>query len=361
MTVIDSAFRFDADAVLIPISADEPTGGPLRYEGTYDMIAALRREDDPALEQGVWKTELKKADWPGVAEACLAAIETKSKDVQIAAWLLEAWIHMHGFAGLREGLHLIAELCDTYWDSLHPEIIDGDLDYRLSPLYWIDEKLSIAARLTPIVRPETGELDAYSLADWELACRRPARPRQPPPPDALTEARFQKSVAATPTGWLMALAADARGALRSLDELVEVLKAHCGARAPALAKMREAIASAAHVVSNALESRGLPARSAPEPPGADETDAVAPVVLDDDRGEGGDLAPPIQTRAEAYRRLAEAADFLSRTEPHSPVPFLVRRAIGWGGLTLEQLLPELVRDSAQLGEIFRMLQLGEKP
>jgi type VI secretion system protein ImpA len=357
MTVIDTAFRFDADAVLAPISANEPTGESLRYDGIYDAIAALRREDDPALEQGVWKTDLKKADWPGVAQSCLTAIETRSKDLQIAAWLLEAWMHLYGFAGLREGLHLIAELCDTYWDGLHPDVVDGDLDYRLGPIYWIDDKLSIAARLIPIVRPESGELDAYSLADWELACRRPTRPREQPPADAVTEARFQKSVTATPTTWLTVVAADGRGALRSLEELVDVLKARCGAKAPGLARMREAIASAVHVVSNALESRGALARPFAE---ADDAAPAAAAIVDD-REDSRDGAPPIRTRVEAYRRLAEAADFLSRTEPHSPVPFLVRRAIGWGGLSLEQLLPELVHDSAQLGEIFRMLQLGEKP
>jgi type VI secretion system protein ImpA len=71
-------------------------------------------------------------------------------------------------------------------------------------------------------------------------------------------------------------------------------------------------------------------------------------------------APPIRSRVEAYRRLAEVADYLARTEPHSPVPHLIRKAISWGGLSLEELLPELVRDSAQLSEIYRMLQLGER-
>src|SRR5262249_26551669 len=160
---------------------------------TYDAIAALRREDDPSLAQGVWKTDLKKADWPRVAENCLTALQSKSKDLQIAAWLLEAWIHLYDFAGAREGLHLIAELCDTYWDGLRPDMVDGDLDYRLSPFYWIDEKLSVAVRLIPIIRPDDTEVDAFSLADWELASRRPVKPREEPRADVMTEARFQKS------------------------------------------------------------------------------------------------------------------------------------------------------------------------
>src|SRR5262249_45259491 len=186
-------------------------------------------------------------------------------------------------AGLREGLHVIAELCDTYWEGLHPEIVDGDLDYRLSPLYWIDEKLSIAVRLIPIVRPDTEELDAYSLADWELACRRPSRPRQPPAPDALTEARFQKSVAGTSTASLTAMVAEERGALQAVDELVQVLTSQCGPRAPGLGKMRDTIAAAIRVVSNALENRGVVARPIAEPSEVQDGDPLPPVVLDEVR------------------------------------------------------------------------------
>jgi type VI secretion system ImpA family protein len=94
MTVVTTIFQFDADTLLSPISGDDPTGPSLRYEGTYDLIAGLRREDDPTLAQGVWKTELKRADWPRVAQTCVNALERQSKDLQIAAWLLEAWLRL---------------------------------------------------------------------------------------------------------------------------------------------------------------------------------------------------------------------------------------------------------------------------
>jgi predicted component of type VI protein secretion system len=55
---------------------------------------------------------------------------------------------------------------------------------------------------------------------------------------------------------------------------------------------------------------------------------------------------PISSREEAYRVLETVASFLERTEPHSPVPLLVRRAIGWGRMPLPQLLGELMQDPA---------------
>ena len=347
MTVQLSAFRFETDRLLSPISAMEPTGEYLRYEGTYDTIAGMRRQDDPDLAVGVWKADLKKADWPRVAQACLLAIETRSKDLQLASWLLDAWIRIHGFSGLREGLHLLAELCDTYWDGLHPAIQDGDLEYRLAPIFWVDEKVSVQVKLLPITSPQGDDVLAFTLADWEVACRNPGHPNS----GDVTPALFQQSATLTPSAWLAALARDANDALAANEELRRVLEAQCGRHAPALSRMRETLESILSLCSAALLGRDdVPKRNEVNEPNGEPADMTQENGLGDDR--------PIRSRAEAYQRLAEAADFLARTEPHSPVPHLVRRAVAWGGLSLEALLPELVRDSAQLAEICRLLQFG---
>lgn len=49
-----------------------------------------------------------------------------------------------------------------------------------------------------------------------------------------------------------------------------------------------------------------------------------------------------QSREEAYRLLAVVADYLMRYEPHSPVPYMLKRALDWGGKPLPELLAELM-------------------
>ena len=233
-------------------------------------------------------------------------------------------IHLHGVAGVREGLHLIAELCDTYWDGLHPDLQDGDLDYRLAPLIWIDEKLSIAVKLIPVTCPQSEDLPRYTIADWELACRTPGRKTGDRREEATLE-RIQQSAALTPASWLSQVARDARGALAALQELHDVLEGRCGRQAPALSKLRDTLESIRGLLSTALQGR-MPA-PAPEMPAASE----APGGEVDEvsyTGEPGRF--PVRSRAEAYQLLAQAADDLARTEPHSPVPHLVRRAITGG-------------------------------
>lgn len=59
-----------------------------------------------------------------------------------------------------------------------------------------------------------------------------------------------------------------------------------------------------------------------------------------------DRTPPAvpgipQSRDDAYRQLATIAEYLARYEPHSPVPYLIQRALEWGSKPLPLLLREL--------------------
>ncbi len=60
---------------------------------------------------------------------------------------------------------------------------------------------------------------------------------------------------------------------------------------------------------------------------------------------------PIATRTDALRRLAEVADYFQRAEPHSPVAYLVQRAIKWGQMPLELWLEDVIKDGAVLGQL----------
>ncbi len=79
-----------------------------------------------------------------------------------------------------------------------------------------------------------------------------------------------------------------------------------------------------------------------------------------DQSTDGDVGPaapsgPIRSREEAYRRLSEAADYLLRTEPHSPSPYLVMRAVTWGRMPLTDLLQELVQSEGDLVQLYTLL------
>ena len=108
MSVLVSPIKIDVRGLLEPIPGSNPAGESLRYQGTYDRISEARREDDPKLSQGIYKSTLKRADWTTVEALCVEALTTRTKDLQLAGWLLESWIHRYGFAGVARGLALMA-------------------------------------------------------------------------------------------------------------------------------------------------------------------------------------------------------------------------------------------------------------
>ena len=67
----------------------------------------------------------------------------------------------------------------------------------------------------------------------------------------------------------------------------------------------------------------------------------------------------VRSRDEAYRLLAIAAEYLLRTEPHSPTPYLVQRAVSWGNMPLSELLVEYTQDGNDLRMLRVLLGLGE--
>lgn len=366
--------KVDLEALLTPISAGKPAGEPLRYTGVYEAVEAARREDDPALPQGVWKTGLKRADWKEAARLCLDALETRSKDLQLAAWLLEAWIHLEGVPGVTAGLALLAALSESFWDAVHPLPQDGDAGYRLAPLEWVADRMPDAVRSIPVTAP-AGEEEARAatyadlegarhlerLAKGDAGAAQAAESR-----GRITFDRFLVGVSLTPTPFYATLAADSRRALDALDGLALLLGRLAGGEAPSFQRLGDALFALHHFALRVLEERGEEAAAPEEEAFAMDPYGYAPEAgmerMESIDAEGGSFhaGVPIRSRAEAYRRLAEAADYLLRTEPHSPTPYLVRRAVVWGGMSLGELLEELVQGDGDLKAIYTLLGMRER-
>jgi type VI secretion system protein ImpA len=355
-------FQFDIEKLLSPVSADQPAGEALRYEGTYDKIREARKEDDPNLPQGAWKTELRKAQWKTVESLAIEALETRSKDLQIAAWLTEAWLNLYSFAGAAKGFELMHALSESFWDDLYPKIENGDLEFRMAPLSWVNEKLPVSIKLQPITHAEASGEKSYCLAESETAAlldtamHRPGAPKNIPA-NSITAAMVQRSAILTPTMWFRVTAEDLRQMFTTIAQFDSFIDSKVGNAAPGFTRFTAAAQSVASFIEGNLNQR----RDLGE---AMDEQLPLPGNIEEFDGSHLSAAPEhqpmpgrIRDRADAYYLLAEAADFLARTEPHSPTPYLVRRAIAWGSMTLEQLLPEMIRNGSELQEIFRLLQI----
>jgi type VI secretion system ImpA family protein len=351
----------DLEQLLSPISGEHPAGESLRYEGTYDRIRESRREDDSELSQGIYKTDLKKADWNTVESMCLEVLETRSKDLQVATWLLEAWLHQYGFSGVRKGLRLLAGLCEGFWNDLYPELEGDDSETRVSPVVWVNEKLSTELKRIPITSPQSNDVATYSFADWENAChmdelakRNPGAKRAAEASIKVTPASFQASVLLSEKSFYVALFDDLNSTMEACLALGHILDERCENNSPSLHQFKETLGTIQHLTAEILRART-------DDSFLMEEYQELPVVTGEHEQEpelwsGG----PIRSRAEAYQRLSEAADYLLRTEPHSPTPYLVKRAVAWGSMSLFELYRQIVRNEGEMEEINRLLRLATK-
>lgn len=153
----------ELDPLLLPITPDNPCGDDLAFSPELDEIARARLADDPSIEQGAWVTALKEADWKFVAKRCSALLQTRSKDLQLAVWLVEANANTGGMRGLADGLALVAALCERYWDGLHPRADEDGVERRIGNLAWL------ATRIAPLVKAIPPAANGAVLAECEAA------------------------------------------------------------------------------------------------------------------------------------------------------------------------------------------------
>jgi type VI secretion system ImpA family protein len=173
----------------------------------------------------------------------------------------------------------------------------------------------------------------------------------------VTLARFHQSTLLSPRAFYAEFAVALQQVLATTAACEELLQAYLGKHAPsfwqcttvfeAMQRFVDGILAERH---DEIEAETNPVGSGqPDGPGKNGTSSAA-------RAPGG----PIRSRAEAYQRLQEAADYLLRTEPHSPTPYLVHRAVSWGHMTLVELLQELVSNEQDLRVIYALLGMQER-
>jgi type VI secretion system protein ImpA len=309
---IEKKLDFDLDSLLAPIPGNLPAGAFLQGEGTYDRIREARSQ----AELGGSVSGGSGVAWSDVAGLCLDALQRSTKDIQIAGWLTEAWLHLYGLGGLAQGLEVVADLCEYYWDPLHPGAAEGgSWEHRLAPIAWLNEELSAAVRTMVLTAPDSSEAPAF----------------------------YEE------------LLNDLESAADAAAELEGVLNERCAEQAPSLGELTNTLDSIREQIAGILPQRD-PEPVATERPAA--SDPAAPVIPSaSDRPPSG--SGPIRNRNDAYRRLADAADFLARTDPHSPAPYLVRRAIAWGDMPLGDLVANLIRNDGDRSEINRLLGVSK--
>lgn len=342
--------------LLEPIAGPHPCGSNIRHQPEYDALREARREDDESLPTGVWSSDLKHADWVTVERLAGDILSHKSKDMMIATWLGEAWLHRHGFAGLAAALTLLANLCERFANELHPQPEDGDLSWRSGPLEWLIRRYAEVLLLrVPLLGEVSQNFAKFSYADWQQlqrkllasgdnknakAEREDAQATQRKLNDSLRllpGIQFQQNLI-----WLT----ESRDALTRLAAWSDLQLAF---DSPSFTPLRQIIEQLTTLMQEFLAMHPAPQPQLTIDESPFFTEEEGPMVAPINSGK----APT--SREEAYKQLELIANYLAKSEPHSPVPYLINRAVEWGQKPLRELLAELISADAESRRLWTLL------
>lgn len=349
----------DVSPLLQPIAPDRPAGSDLRQDGRDDVFTSvreLRRQDDPALiPEGV---PAKEADFRKALELCERALRERTKDLELAAYLAEAWTRLHGLDGLAAGLQLMDGLIERYWPQLTPGLDqDGGRieilpEIRAKWIGWLGSSRDFLDAVRAVQLTD-GQAE-LTLLDYENAQRMADAQRT----NVVLYDELARSGRTTPEQWERAFSATGPGlreqqaaacarCLAGLDRLETRCQEVLGYDdAPSFARLRELLELVRDLFAGTAAIDAAPAAGA---------GAAAPAVA----GAGSGAGQPLRTRQDAVRTLQDIARFLRSSEPHSPVPFLIERCVRWLNMGFEEVMQDLVESRDIMANVRKTLGMPE--
>ena len=113
-----------------PIRDDAPAGDSARDDPEYESIQQeIRKLELPTLPE---------VAWGDVVQGAGAILETRSKDLLVAAWLCVGLYERDGFAGLVAGLTILRDLVSNFWETLFPPM--KRMRGRVAAIEWLGER-----------------------------------------------------------------------------------------------------------------------------------------------------------------------------------------------------------------------------
>jgi len=285
-----------------PVPGNIPAGESLRYDPDYEALSA---------EMGKLGTpDASTIDWKLVTNRAASLLE-RTKDLFLVAALSHGLLITQGMAGYAAGLKAMHGLVTTFWDGLLPA--KNRMRARTSAFSWLSE------------RAEAYFGDQANASGMDVthvvACA----------------ATAEELFAFCSPDKLEGEDSGLGGLLRCLREAKNKL----GGGAPAVAEASDTGVSGGD--TNSSTSAGGKAMTINIPTG----------------GAALNPAGVIATRDEAFRRLADLADFFIKAEPLSPVGHLLQRASKWGKMSYKDLYMELLAQNRD-GRAMLMDALGIK-
>jgi type VI secretion system protein ImpA len=361
----------DLEALALPISDDKPAGEDLREDASSNSVyyqlkdarsaaRAAERNEDVDNPQGA--TQVNQ-DWRTIISLAPSVLAERSKDFEVVAWLIEALVRVHGFAGVRDGYALVKTLAERFWDDLYPVFEDDSYESRIAPLTGLngqgsDGTLVVPLRKVPIT---AGNDENFALWHYQQASdlsagtdegARKSRIER----GAVSLEKMQESARTTPSAFYVDLHDDVVAAKQAFVEAMTTLNDLAGREAPPDSNIRTVL----DAVESAVRFLAGPRLAAPadEPAATPAEDAAARPQASGPAAPAGRATAPA-SRETAFQELRRIAEFFRATEPQSFISYALDEIVRRGQMPLPELIGELIPNT-EARSLF-LLSAGIKP
>jgi type VI secretion system protein ImpA len=334
---------FPFDKLSADVSDGQPSGPDLEFDGD-DEFMAFMAQIDGVLPTSFASFDRATADLP-THIASAAALVIRSKDLRILTSAAKLMILDRDLGAFHKALQGVAGWLRERWDTLLPELMDGDATMRLIALQSLDDvphtvKPLEAAPLFRSRRIGAVSLRSSLLASGTLVARQTEEGGEAEKTPTLGD--IAAAIAEADLKELVAMRDIAAGVVAALNE-IETLWAEKGSVAGQLGfgELKPKAVEVRTFLDKAVVSR-------------DPSLGLDPTAGGGEGGEDEDGAP-VETGAvgsldAARSAMAAAEKYFRRKEPSSPVRLVLAQAsalIGKGFYeSLQQLMPDIANQAS---------------
>lgn len=330
---------------LVPINEAEPCGSNLRgssdFASPYYQLKNARTQARHAERQRLQSGETEvviAAEWQPIAAQASTLIKEQSKDLEIASWLVEAWVRMHGLVGLSAGLNLLAGLVERFGASLTQEEADAT-ELQLATVQGLSGEQQPGTLIMPLMfLPLTQGAGEDEFALWqyrqavELVQLTDVQKREKRIADggiALTQ--LQQAACSTDPHFSQALQQHLELAIAASASCDQIFSQRFNNAAPSWQHLKHTLDDMQQALQDLYRATPEKAEQPAHAAAASAQQVVQP---------SGDFAE----REAALNAVARAADYFLRYEPHSPIAYSLQQIMHWAELSLPELMREIFPD-----------------
>ena len=373
-----STATLDFDRLLKPITANDPFGEDLRFDLSLDSpyqrikdARAKARAIERRLDHGDDANDSPRPNWRTVLELAPKIIAERSKDLEVAAYLIEALAREQGFPGLEQGFRLVQELIQKYWEGLFPvpdsEGPEGRI-IHISGLNGIDGDGTLIRPIQSIPITAGQSVRPLSCADvkqaQQMSTLSPAEQQRRIAEGAPSAAMLEQAVAETPRAFFIARLEEIQHCLHEYDRMCAAIDTHCAGGSSHTSNIRNTLEMVAETIRYIARLPKHPedfSVTAPTGVPVAESEPTNRSAATPARESSDSRPHGIQSRDEALQTLLTVAEFFRRTEPHSPLSYAAEQLVRWGRLPLPDLLNELIPDNASRDYFFTLVGMELPP